>query len=323
MHATQRFASKGFNILGIDNINTYYDPLLKLDRLNQLRRHKNFELIVGDIESQDLIEKVFNRFKPDIVIHLAAQAGVRYSLEDPNRYIQSNIVGFQNILDAAKRWKVGHFIYASSSSVYGNQSKIPFKESDPVDHPVSLYAATKRANELVAHTYSHLYQLQTTGLRFFTVYGPWGRPDMAPHLFASAILAGRAIKVFNHGNLSRDFTYIDDVVECLERIISTNSPSRQISDKSQQTTSSESGTPFRILNIGNHTPVKLLDFIRELESTLGKSATLEMQPMQPGDVLSTFACTDELYRLTNFRPSTPLPDGLKAFSSWHKTYYGN
>lgn len=297
-------------IVGLDNLNDYYDPDLKRDRIcwTEHPRYRFYEMALEDREA---IQDLFQTHRPEIVIHLAAQPGVRYSLQNPYAYIDSNIVGFINILEACRHYGVRHLIYASSSSVYGANRKMPFSEKDRVDHPVSLYAATKKSNELMAHTYSHLFGIPTTGLRFFTVYGPWGRPDMAYFSFARDIVAGRTIKVFNHGRMKRDFTYIDDIVEGIVRLMDR-----------PPTATNDTSAPYKIYNIGNNKPVALMDFIATLERHLGVEAKKEYLPMQPGDVHETYADISELQQDVGFRPSTSLEEGLGKFVRWFKDYYG-
>jgi UDP-glucuronate 4-epimerase len=301
MHCAQRLLARGDQVVGVDSLSTYYSVELKKARLERLR-HERFSFHHQDIVDAAALERVFASAKPDAVLHLAAQAGVRYSLENPSSYIQSNLVGFANVLEACRAHRPRHLVFASSSSVYGSNPKLPWSESDNVDHPVSLYAATKKANELSAHAYSHLFGLHTTGLRFFTVYGPWGRPDMSAFLFARAILEGKPIQVFNHGDMQRDFTYIDDIVEGTLRVL--DKPAR-----------------YAIYNIGNHAPVRLLDYIAILERALGKKAELEMQPMQPGDVKATYADTTALQQAVGFAPSTPLETGLQRFADWFRSHH--
>lgn len=320
MHTSLKLLTAGHTVFGLDNLNDYYDPQLKQDRLKQLLRYANFQFLRVDIADAASLHKVFDQSSPDRVIHLAAQAGVRYSLLNPDAYGQSNLVGFLNILEACRHRQVGHLIYASSSSVYGGNQKMPFAEDDAVDHPVSLYAATKKANELMAHSYSHLYRLPTTGLRLFTVYGPWGRPDMAYHLFTKAILAGRPIDVFNHGKMLRDFTYIDDITEGIVRVMDL--PPSPASDYDRMLPrASISDAPYRVINIGNHEPVQLLDFIRTLETALGVQASLRMKPMQAGEVEATYADNTWLREHAGFAPSTPLATGLLHFVDWYRNYY--
>lgn len=314
-HLTQRLLSDGETICGIDNLNSYYDVTLKRDRLSQLKEHPNFSFELLDLSDRPGLTALFETAAFDRVINLAAQAGVRHSLENPFSYIDSNIVGFTNLLEACRNHPVEHLVYASSSSVYGANTKVPFAVTDNVDRPVSLYAATKKANELMAYTYSHLYNIPTTGLRFFTVYGPWGRPDMAYFKFVQAILAGQTIDVYNFGNMERDFTYIDDIVEGLVRIL-YKAPSAQESD-----TSARAIPPYRLYNIGNHTPVKLLRFIEVIEQALGQTAPKNFLPMQPGEVLSTYADIDDLVQDFGFKPGTSLEEGITRFVQWYRAYY--
>ena len=299
MHSAQRLLQRGDEVVGIDNLSPYYSVQLKRDRLKQLP----IDFHELDIADAARFDSVFDRTRPDAVLHLAAQAGVRHSLKEPMSYIQANLVGFANLLECCRRHPPRHLVFASSSSVYGANPQLPWSESQSVDRPVSLYAATKKSNELSAHVYSHLYGLHATGLRYFTVYGPWGRPDMSPMLFARAILEGRPIEVFNHGDMQRDFTYIDDIVEGTLRVL--DRPAR-----------------YAVYNIGNHQPVALLDYIRLLEAALGKKAQLEMKPMQPGDVKATYADTAALKNAVGFAPSTPLAAGLQRFAAWFRQYYG-
>ena len=309
--------ARGDTVIGVDNLNDYYDVRLKQARLDNIQAHansKNFKFVKLDLAEQAATAKLFADEKPDSVVHLAAQAGVRYSLENPHAYISSNIAAFTNILEACRAIKPQHLVYASSSSVYGGNTKLPFSETDNVDHPVSMYAATKKANELMAHTYSHLYGLPTTGLRFFTVYGPWGRPDMAPFLFADAILNDKPIKVFNHGDMLRDFTYIDDIVEGVIRVLdkpATPMPQTNIH------------APYRLFNIGNNQPEKLLDFIGFLENAIGKTAQKEFLPMQAGDVKATYADTRALEAWVGFKPNTSLKVGVEKFVTWYRNFYKN
>ena len=312
-HVTLKLLARGDTVIGVDNIIDYYDVRLKQARLADIEAHqntKNFSFIKLDLAENAATQQLFAHEKPDSVVHLAAQAGVRYSLENPHAYISSNIVAFTNVLEACRAIKPQHLVYASSSSVYGGNTKLPFSEDDSVDHPVSLYAATKKANELMAHTYSHLYGLPTTGLRFFTVYGPWGRPDMSPFLFADAIINDRPIKVFNHGDMMRDFTYIDDIVEGVIRVL----------DK-PATSSTSIGAPYRVFNIGNNQPEQLMDFIDLLESAIGKTAQKEFLPMQAGDVKATYADTSALEAWVGFKPYTPLNEGVKKFVNWYCQFY--
>jgi len=321
MHLSKRLLEQGYEVVGIDNLNDYYDPKLKEARLTELNKYNHFTFMKLDLVDKEGILELFNKFSFTYVIHLAAQAGVRYSLQNPHAYVDSNLVGFVNILEACRHYPVRHFIYASSSSVYGANQKMPFSTSDNVDHPVSLYAATKKANELMAHTYSHLYGIPTTGLRFFTVYGPWGRPDMAYFSFTKNILEGKPIKVFNHGNMRRDFTYIDDIVEGMVRLLDKPPVSNPNWDRMSPDPSS-SYAPYKIYNIGNNQPVKLLDFIETLESLIGVKAKMEFLPMQPGDVEATYADIDDLQKAVGFHPSTSIEDGLRKFVEWYRSYYG-
>lgn len=319
MHVAQLLLQRGDEVIGIDNLNDYYDPSLKHARLAQLTPHSNFKFIHGDIADRKTVEDLFVREKPSRVVNLAAQAGVRYSLKNPHAYIQTNLVGFGNLLEGCRHNGVEHFVYASSSSVYGANTKIPFSVHDNVDHPVSLYAASKKANELMAHTYSHLYGLPATGLRYFTVYGPWGRPDMSPWLFTSAILENRSIDVFNHGKMRRDFTYVDDIAEGTVRVLDRVATSNQ----SFNTDLPDPGTsyaPYRIYNIGNHQPVELMTFIREIENCLGMEAKKNYLPMQLGDVIATYADVDDLKRDIDFQPKIDLTVGIARWIEWYRGY---
>ena len=322
MHTAQRLLAKGVEVVGIDNLNDYYDVQLKEDRLKQLTGLKGFRFIRMDMADRQATETLFAAEKFNRVVNLAAQPGVRYSLQNPHAYIQSNIVGFLNILEGCRHNKVEHLAYASSSSVYGANTHMPFSVHDNVDHPVSLYAATKKSNELMAHTYSHLYGLPTTGLRFFTVYGPWGRPDMSPSLFTSAIRAGRPIDVFNQGKMQRDFTYIDDIVEGVVRVLDKTATANPAFDRSQPDAAT-SNVPFRVYNIGNHEPVELMTFIGTIEDAVGQMAVKNMLPMQDGDVEATYANIDDLRQAVGFSPSTPLKEGIEKFVAWHREYYKN
>ena len=321
-HVSKKLVDLGFEVYGIDNLNAYYDVRLKLDRLKELGidtqselfmrqqevksgSNENFRFSQMDLVDEHRLDHLFLKEKFDAVINLAAQAGVRYSIENPKAYIQANVVGFMNILEACRSNQIKHLIYASSSSVYGNQQKVPFSEKDRVDHPISLYAATKKSNELMAHVYSHLYGLKTTGLRFFTVYGPWGRPDMAPFLFTKAILSETPIKVFNNGDLMRDFTYIEDIVKGIIEVL--------ITDKIQEN--------YNIYNIGNNTPVKLLDFIQAVEGACNKKAQLDFYPMQDGDVYQTFADIEDLKAVTGYIPKVKINEGIQEFVNWYKAYF--
>jgi UDP-glucuronate 4-epimerase len=314
-HLTQRLLNQGETICGIDNLNAYYDVSLKQARLAQLKEHPNFSFKLLDLADRPGLDALFKNAGFDRAINLAAQAGVRHSLENPFSYIDSNIVGFTNLLEACRHYPVEHLVYASSSSVYGANTKVPFAVTDNVDRPVSLYAATKKANELMAYTYSHLHNIPTTGLRFFTVYGPWGRPDMAYFKFVQAILAGQTLDIYNFGNMERDFTYIDDIVEGLVRVLD-KAPKAPKPD-----TSSISSPPYRLYNIGNHKPVKLLQFIEIIEQALGQTAPKNFLPMQPGEVLTTYADIDDLVQDFGFKPGTSLEEGIARFVQWYRAYY--
>jgi UDP-glucuronate 4-epimerase len=320
-HLCKRLLENGSNVIGIDNLSDYYDIKLKEDRLKQLSNNSKFTFIKTDLTEKEKLSKVFNANGADIVVNLAAQAGVRYSLTNPHSYVDSNLVGFLNILECCRHGKIKHLVFASSSSVYGANTKMPFSVHDNVDHPLSLYAATKKANELMAHTYSHLYDLPCTGLRFFTVYGPWGRPDMALFLFTKAILEGRPISVFNNGNMQRDFTYIDDIVEGIIRVMA-NIPDPNPNWSGMQPDPGTSYAKYKIYNIGNNNPVTLSEFIREIEKAIGIEAKKEYLGMQPGDVAATYANVDDLMEDVGFRPATPLSDGIRKFVLWYKSYYG-
>ncbi|MDH7565698.1 MAG: NAD-dependent epimerase [Clostridiales bacterium] len=319
-HLSNRLLKEGHSVIGVDNLNNYYDVELKKSRLKLLAENKNFSFIKASLEDYNSIQEIFNRQKISVVINLAAQAGVRYSLENPRAYIDSNIAGFLNILEACRHCRIEHLIFASSSSVYGANTHMPFSVHHNVDHPVSLYAATKKSNELMAHVYSHLYNIPATGLRFFTVYGPWGRPDMAYFSFTRAILEGKPIKVFNYGKMKRDFTYIDDIVEGIVRLIPRPPLPNPSWDRDAPDPAS-SFAPYKIYNIGNNRPVELSDFISVLEEHLGKKAVKEYLPMQSGDVEETFADIDDLAADVGFKPSTPLEEGLKRFIGWYRDYY--
>lgn len=320
MATALRLLARGDEVVGLDNLNDYYDVNLKESRLARLTPHISFRFVKLDVADRLGMEQLFAVEKFDRVIHLAAQAGVRYSLQNPHAYIDSNLVGFTNILEGCRHAKVQHLVYASSSSVYGGNTKMPFSEHDSVDHPVSLYAATKKANELMAHTYSHLYGLPTTGLRFFTVYGPWGRPDMALFLFTKAIMEGRSINVFNHGNMQRDFTFIDDIVEGVIRVLD-RVPAPDPSYDAVQSDPATSSAPYRVFNIGNSDPVPLLDFIACIENALGKTAEKNLLPLQDGDVPATYANTDALRDWVGFVPGTPVQNGINQFVAWYRAYY--
>jgi len=315
-----RLLARGDHVVGLDNLNDYYDVSLKEARLARLRAHAAFEFEKIDIADRESIARLFAGRRFDAVMHLAAQAGVRYSIENPSAYVDTNLVGFGNVIEGARRSKVGHFVFASSSSVYGANAKLPFAEDDNIDHPVSLYAATKKANELMAHSYAHLYRLPCTGLRFFTVYGPWGRPDMALFKFTRGILAGEAIPVFNRGEMVRDFTYVDDIVEGVVRVI--DRPAQADPDWSALAPKpSSSNAPYRVYNIGNSQPVKLMRYIEVLEQCLGKKAKLELLPLQAGDVPETVADVSRLEAAVGFRPATPVEAGIGRFVEWYRTYY--
>ena len=320
---SKKLISKGDDVIGIDNINNYYETSLKKSRLNQIEliSNKNWKFFQVDLEDYNELDFIFNKYKPDIVINLAAQAGVRYSIENPSSYIKSNLVGFANVLELCRQFQVKNLIYASSSSDYGGNKKLPFNEIDPVNHPVSLYAATKKSNELMANSYSHLYELPCTGLRFFTVYGPWGRPDMAPMIFTKSILNSEPINVFNFGNMSRDFTYIDDITEAIYKC--TFKPATiDIQFNQLIPDPSTSMAPHRIFNIGNNQSVDLLYFIELLEKNLGKKSIKNFKPMQAGDVEDTFADTSKLKDWVGFRPRTSIEIGVNNFVRWYKDYYG-
>ncbi len=319
-HLSIYLLKRGDDVVGLDNLNDYYDVKLKTDRLDILRNHQNFVFIKADLSDRAAVEKAFAEHRFDRVINLAAQAGVRYSIENPRAYIDANIAGFMNILEACRHNRVEHLVYASSSSVYGSNTRMPFSVHHNVDHPVSLYAATKKANELMAHTYSHLYGLPVTGLRFFTVYGPWGRPDMALFMFTKAIIEGQPIKVFNNGKMQRDFTYIDDIVEGVVRVCDrVATPDENWNGDAPDPASSRS--PYRLYNIGNHKPVELLKFIEIIEKKVGKKAVMEMLPMQPGDVPATCADVEDLMRDIGFAPNTSLEIGVSRFIDWYRGYY--
>ncbi|GAX92057.1 NAD-dependent epimerase [Effusibacillus lacus] len=320
-HLSKRLLAEGYNVIGLDNLNDYYAVSLKEARLKQLQEISGFSFIRGSLEDRQTINQMFAENSISVVVNLAAQAGVRYSLVNPHAYIDANIVGFMNILEACRHNQVEHLIYASSSSVYGANTKMPFSVHHNVDHPVSLYAATKKANELMAHTYSHLYGLPTTGLRFFTVYGPWGRPDMALFLFTKAILSGEPIKVFNHGKMKRDFTYIDDIVEGIIRLVNRK-PEPNLEWSGDNPDPGTSYAPYKIYNIGNNRPVELLHFISVLEEKLGREAKKEFLPLQAGDVPETYADVDDLMREVNFQPNTSIETGIGRFVDWYRDYYG-
>lgn len=321
-HLAAKLISKGAQVVGLDNVNDYYDVSLKNARLRQLiEANGHFEFHKVDLADNEGLESIFRRFRPEVVVNLAAQAGVRYSLTNPHAYVDSNLKGFLNVLEACRSHDVQHLVYASSSSVYGANTKMPFSVHHNVDHPLSLYAASKKANELMAHCYSHLYGIPTTGLRFFTVYGPWGRPDMALFLFTKAIFEGKPIELFNYGNMERDFTYIDDVVEALVRVIE-RVPDGNPDWSGDAPDPATSFAPYRVYNIGNNKPVKLRYFVEVLENTIGKKAIIEYLPMQPGDVPATYADVDALARDVGFRPDTPIEIGIERFVQWYRDFYG-
>lgn len=321
-HTSLRLLARGDEVLGIDNLNDYYDPKLKEDRLTQLTPHDRFHFTKIDVADREGMANYFAEQRPQRVIHLAAQAGVRYSLTNPHAYIEANLNGFTNILEGCRHNGVEHLVYASSSSVYGANRKLPFSVEDDVDHPVSLYAATKKANELMAHTYSHLYQLPTTGLRFFTVYGPWGRPDMALFLFTRAILEHQPIDVFNYGKMQRDFTFIDDIVEGVVRVLDhVPQATPELAMLERRLSPAESAAPYTVYNIGNNNPVELLYFIETIEKALGITAEKNLLPLQPGDVPATFADVDALMRDVGFKPATPIEQGIQRFVEWYRAYY--
>jgi len=320
MHCALRLLARGDEVIGVDNLNDYYDVALKQARLGQLTSHRGFRFERLDIAEHSTLERIFALERPQRVLHLAAQPGVRYSLTHPHPYVASNLGGFVHVLECCRHGNVEHLVYASSSSVYGNDPRQPLSTSQSVDHPISLYAATKKSNELIAHAYSHLFRLPATGLRYFTVYGPWGRPDMAPMLFARAILEGRPIDVFNHGRMRRDFTYVDDIVEGTLRVLDRPAGPNPAFDPNDPDPAS-SDAPWRVYNIGNHEPVDLLRFIELLESALGRKADKKMLPMQPGDVAETYADVEALARDTGFRPATPLAEGVRRFVAWYRSYH--
>lgn len=316
-----RLLERGDEVVGIDNVNDYYEVSLKEARLKRLRPHPGFHELRMDLEDAEGVGQAFAEHRPKRVVHMAAQAGVRYSIEHPEAYVSSNLVGFLSILEACRHHAVEHLVYASSSSVYGNSASLPFSVHDPVDHPISLYAATKKSNELMAHTYSHLFGLPTTGLRFFTVYGPWGRPDMSPFQFARRIIAGEPIDVYNEGRHVRDFTYVDDIVEgvvrCLDHV-----PRPDPDWSREKPDPGTSSAPYRLYNIGGNRPVELLRYIEIMEECIGRTAVKNMLPLQPGDVLATYADVDDLVRDVGYRPRTPLEEGMRRFIDWYRVYYG-
>jgi UDP-glucuronate 4-epimerase len=320
-HLCKRLLEEGRTVIGIDNLNDYYDVRLKNDRLEQLKKMPGFTFGRSDLEDLEALKSIFQANPIDVVVNLAAQAGVRYSLQNPHAYVNSNLVGFVNILECCRHNQIKHLVFASSSSVYGANTRMPFSVHDNVDHPVSLYAATKKANELMAHTYSHLYDMACTGLRFFTVYGPWGRPDMALFLFTKAIFADQPIKVFNHGKMQRDFTYIDDIVEGVVRVMA-NVPDPNPNWNGKMPDPGTSYKRYKIYNIGNNNPVQLSDFIKEIEKAIGKEAKKQYLDLQAGDVPETYADVDDLMRDVGFKPATPLAKGIRNFVDWYRSYYG-
>lgn len=320
MHTALRLLDRGDTVVGVDDLNDYYDVRLKHARLARLRLYPGFSFHQAGVEDRSGMETIFALQRPQRVVHLAAQAGVRYSLQNPHAYVDSNLQGFLNILEGCRHQAVEHLVYASSSSVYGGNARLPFSEHDGVDHPVSLYAATKKANELMSHTYSHLFGLPTTGLRFFTVYGPWGRPDMALFSFTKAMLEGRAIDVYNHGQMVRDFTYIDDIVEGVIRVLDKPATPNAAFDPEHPDPAS-AAAPYRVFNIGNHSPTPLMDYIKALENALGLEAKKNFLLMQPGDVLATSADTSELQAWVGFRPDTPIEEGVARFVHWYRSHY--
>jgi len=320
-HVAKQLLERGDDVLGLDNLNTYYDPTLKEARLAQLKEMRRFEFVRADLADRDAMGRVFARGRFDTVVNLAAQAGVRYSLENPEAYVTANVAGFTHVLEGVRRNGVGHLVYASTSSVYGLNTRLPFGEEQNSDHVVSFYAATKKANEAMAHAYAHLFGIPATGLRFFTVYGPWGRPDMALFKFTKGILAGEAIPVFNEGRMVRDFTYVDDIVEGVVRVIDRPAAPDPSFDGSNPNPATSSA-PWRIFNIGNNQRVELMTYIRALESALGKKAKLDLLPMQKGDVHATEADTSALENVTGFKPKTPVEEGIRRFVAWYRDYYG-
>jgi UDP-glucuronate 4-epimerase len=321
MHTALRLLERGDEVFGLDNLNDYYDVSLKQARLEQLKAFAGFRFEKLDIADRGMLQSWWAREKPQRVVHLAAQAGVRHSITHPEAYIDANLVGFGNMLEVCRRHGVQHLVYASSSSVYGGNARLPFSEHDGVDHPISLYAATKKANELMAHAYSHLYRLPVTGLRFFTVYGPWGRPDMALFLFTRAMLAGEAIDIFNNGQMVRDFTYVDDIVQGVVGVLDKPAQPDPAFDPARPDPATSSA-PYRVFNIGNHQPTPLMDYVSALEKALGREARKNFLPIQPGDVPATFADVDALQQWVGFRPDTPVAEGVRRFVDWYRTYYG-
>ncbi|MFM9912017.1 MAG: NAD-dependent epimerase [Methylophilaceae bacterium] len=321
-HLALRLLQRGDEVISVDNMNDYYDVKLKEARLDRIKHLPGFTEARVSIHDRAAMEQVFVKHKPQRVVNLAAQAGVRYSLKNPYAYVDSNLLGFVNILEGCRHHDVEHLVYASSSSVYGGNTTLPFSEHDNIDHPVSLYAATKKANELMAHTYSHLFGLPTSGLRFFTVYGPWGRPDMALFLFTKAMLEGKAIDVFNHGNMMRDFTYIEDIVEGVIRVLDKPATANHVFDANLPDPAT-SNAPYRVFNIGNSQPVKLMEYIEALEAALGVAAEKNLLPMQQGDVPATYADTSELGDWVDFKPKTPIKEGIERFVAWYRDYYAH
>ena len=320
-HLARRLLKDSYQVVGIDNINPYYDIALKEARLEELKDQPNFTFFKMDLVDRKQLERLFARQEFEVVVNMAAQAGVRYSIENPFAYVDSNLVGFVNLLECCRHYNIKHFVFASSSSVYGANTTMPFSVHHNVDHPVSLYAATKKANELMAHTYSHLYRLPSTGLRFFTVYGPWGRPDMALFLFTRAILEDQPLKVFNHGKMQRDFTYIDDIIEGVVRVLS-RLPQPNPHWSGAEPDPGTSSAPYKIYNIGNNNPVELIKFIEVIEAALGKRAQKEFMDLQPGDVVATYADVDDLMQDVGFKPATPIEVGVERFVKWFKDFYG-
>jgi UDP-glucuronate 4-epimerase len=324
-HLSKNLLINNKSVVGFDNLNNYYTKQLKLSRIDEIKnvssiKKINFDFVEGDLKNKEFLLKLFKLYQPKIVVHLAAQAGVRYSIQNPLSYVESNLIGFSNILECCKEFSIENFIFASSSSVYGGNKKIPFKEEDTVDHPISLYAATKKSNEVIAHSYSHLFGLPCTGLRFFTVYGPWGRPDMAPMIFTKSILEKKPIKIFNFGNMTRDFTYIDDVIEILMRLINKPATKNNNFDFSNPSSCS-SWAPYKIFNISNNKPIKLIDFIKEIESNLGIEAIKQYEAIQPGDVKATYGDIDKIIAWTGYTPKVNISEGVKKFINWYKDYY--
>ncbi len=324
-HLSKNLLLNNQSVLGFDNLNNYYTKQLKLSRIDEVKnvssiKRINFDFIEGDLRNKESLLSLFKLYKPKVVVHLAAQAGVRYSIENPSSYVESNLIGFNNIIECCKEYSIENFIFASSSSVYGGNKKIPFNENDLVDHPISLYAATKKSNEVIAHSYSHLFNLPCTGLRFFTVYGPWGRPDMAPMIFTKSIIEKKPIKIFNYGNMTRDFTYIDDVIEILMRVVKKPATKNKEFDFSNPISYS-SWAPFKLFNISNNSPIKLIDFIQEIEFNLGIEAIKVYEKMQPGDVQKTYGDNRKIIDWTGYKPKTKLSEGIKKFVDWYKDYY--